>query len=78
MNDNTELTAVELLRITGKMRPHAQWKWFNKEFGVDLPRNGESVIISRALWEQLQARRAGLIADPPKNDRPRIYSLKTV
>ena len=77
MSEHADLTPDELFKITKKKRAHAQWRWFKNAFGVDLPCNGESVVISRWLYEQLQARRAGLITEAPKAERPQIYSLRT-
>ena len=68
------LTPEQLHVITGKKRAHYQWAWFNSTFGVDLPCNTKCVIISPQLFEQLQARRAGLIALTNGGDRPKIYT----
>ena len=68
------LTPEQLHTITGKKRPHYQWTWFKTTFGVDLPCNAKCVIISPQLFEQLQARRAGLIALASGGDRPKIYA----
>lgn len=68
------LTPEQLHAITGKKRAHYQWAWFKEKFGVDLPCNTKYVIISPQLFEQLQARRAGLIALASGSDRPKIYA----
>ncbi len=76
MTDDGLLTAEQLKCITGKKRPHCQQAWFQREFGVTLPRNTERVIISRQIFEGLQAKRAGLIASDAAADRPKIHSLR--
>lgn len=76
MNDDGLLSFDTLKSITGKSRPHAQAAWFKRQFEVSLPYNTERAIISRTLFEQLQAKRAGLIPDAPKTDKPKIYSVK--
>lgn len=68
------LTPEQLHAITGKKRAHYQWAWFKSKFGVDLPCNSKYVIISHQLFEQLQARRAGLIALTANSERPKIYA----
>jgi hypothetical protein len=75
MNDGL-LTAEELQDITGKKRPHCQHAWFKREFNVDLPRNAARVLISRSVWEQLQARRAGIITVAPTPlERPKLRAI---
>lgn len=76
MSNDPLLSAEQLYKITGKKRAHCQHAWFKQQFGVDLPRTADRVIISPQLFEQLQAKRAGLAAAPAVADRPRIYSLK--
>lgn len=78
LNDDGLLSFDALKSITGKSRPHAQAAWFKREFEVNLPYNAERAIISRTLFEQLQAKRAGLLpqAGPIEPERPRLYSVK--
>lgn len=77
MSDDGLLTAQQLHAITGKKRPHCQQAWFKAQFGVDLPRNSSRVIISRILFETLQARRAGVVtAAPTAPERPRMHLLR--
>jgi len=78
MSDDGLLSAEALQSITGKTRPHAQAAWFQRQFAVSLPYNTERAIISRTLFEQLQAKRAGLLsqAAPAEPERPRLYSVK--
>ncbi|MGE5623103.1 MAG: DUF4224 domain-containing protein [Bacillota bacterium] len=76
MSDDGLLTAEQLHKITGKKRSHCQQAWFKEAFGVLLPRNTERVIVSRQLFESLQAKRAGLIQSDVPADRPKIYSVK--
>lgn len=75
--DDGLLTAEQLHGITGKKRPHCQQAWFKREFGVDLPRNSGRVIISRTLFETLQARRAGVITTvTAAPERPKMHLLR--
>ena len=75
--DDGLLTESQLYEITGKRRPHCQRAWFKVEFGVDLPANSKRVIISRQLFENLQAKRAGLLVSAePAKDRPRVHPIR--
>ncbi|SNT33366.1 protein of unknown function [Noviherbaspirillum humi] len=76
MSDDGLLTNEQLYEITRKKRAHCQHAWFLKTFGVDLPRNNERVIISRDLFENLQAKRAGLLAAPVASDRPKMHLVR--
>jgi hypothetical protein len=76
MSDDGLLSKEALYKITKKKRAKCQWKWFKERYGVDLPMESDRVIISPALHELLQARRAGLLVEAPKAERPRIYALK--
>ena len=77
-NDDGLMSIDVLQDMTKKKRPHAQAAWFAREFGVILPHNSESVIISWHLFEQLEARKAGLLSQavPAEPERPKLYSLK--
>lgn len=76
MSDDGLLTAEQLHKITGKKRSHCQQEWFRKEFSVSLPRNSERVIVSRQLFENLQAKRAGILQSDVPADRPKIHSIR--
>lgn len=76
MSDDGLLTAEQLHKITQKKRAHCQQAWFQREFGIVLPRNSERVIISRSVFESLQAKRAGLLPLDAPTERPKLYSLK--
>jgi hypothetical protein len=74
--DDRLLSEAKLVEVTGKRRPHCQKAWFKAEFGVDLPANSKRVIISWQLFEQLQAKRAGLLPSDSPKDRPRVHLLR--
>jgi len=75
-HDDGLLTAEQLYGITKKKRSHCQQAWFEREFGVKLPRNGERVIISRQLFEQLQAKKAGILLPDQPAERPRMHMVR--
>lgn len=76
-DDDGLLSAEKLYEITDKKRPHCQKAWFKEQFGVDLPANSKRVIISRQLFENLQAKRAGLLVSAePIKDRPRVHPIR--
>jgi hypothetical protein len=67
------MTLTELERVTGKKRYSKQVEWFKTQFGINVVRCGDgSPVVTWATFEALQAKRAGLRADPVKEERPAL------
>ncbi|WP_322068957.1 DUF4224 domain-containing protein [Paraburkholderia bannensis] len=75
------MTAEDLARVTGKKRYGKQAEWFKAQFGINVVRCGDgSPVVTWATFEALQAKKAGLMSAPIKEERPALRSpiLRTI
>lgn len=69
------MDATDLERVTGKKRFSKQVEWFRQEFGVNVVRCGDgSPVMTWLTFEALQQKKAGLSAEPSKQERPPLRS----
>ncbi|MGP8474853.1 DUF4224 domain-containing protein [Burkholderia sp. PR2] len=77
--DERLMSPADLERVTGYKQYTAQVRWFNRHFGVDVPRRADgSIVFLWTTFAALDARRAGLIpAEPAARERPELQPLRS-
>lgn len=70
------LQPEELERITGKVRPISQVRWFKLHYGVTIAHDRNGVILTKAAFEGLVAKQCGLAAEI-KEARPQVRLIKS-
>ena len=69
------MSAADLERVTKKKRYGKQVEWLRQEFGINVVRDGDGCpVMTWLTFEALQQKKAGLIAEPSKQERPPLRS----
>lgn len=71
------MSAEDLANATGFVRYSKQVEWFKRELRVDVVRRSDgSPVITWALFDALQAKRAGLSSETAVKQRMPLRSIK--